>query len=225
MKSNKGKLTGIGSSIKNSFIRFQNSIVGRVLFSALLLSLVGYMLLNSISYYLQGELVRMNTEELSSDKSIQEIAYINEDGKVFLENGATIEKSSYSGYVTLLYGNKFWYSTNNSVLAVPMTLKQSITNATSYVLIESICYIVVMLLVGMLLKSTSFKNKTALIYVVACISIIVTAFDLATCFSISGLFSNVMNGLGYWIGYLISVIFISLKVIVFVKYLNNVASR
>lgn len=225
MKSNKGKLTGIGSSIKNSFIRFQNSIVGRVLFSALLLSLVGYMLLNSISYYLQGELVRMNTEELSSDKSIQEIAYINEDGKVFLENGATIEKSSYSGYVTLLYGNKFWYSTNNSVLAVPMTLKQSITNATSYVLIESICYIVVMLLVGMLLKGTSFKNKTALIYVVACISIIVTAFDLATCFSISGLFSNVMNGLGYRIGYLISVIFISLKVIVFVKYLNNVASR
>lgn len=43
MKSNKGELSSIGSSIKNSFIRFQNSIIGRVLFSALLLSLVGYM--------------------------------------------------------------------------------------------------------------------------------------------------------------------------------------
>jgi hypothetical protein len=183
------------------------------------------MLLNSVSYYIQGELVRMNTEELSSDKSIQEVAYINEDGKVFLENGATIEKSSYSGYVTLLYGNKFLYSTNNSVLAVPMTLKQSITNVTSYVLIESICYIVVMLLVGVLLTGSGAKNRIALTYVIVCTSIIVTAFDLVTCFSISGLFSNMMNGIGYWIGYLISVIFVSLKVIVFVKYLNNVAYR
>ena len=225
MKSNSNKLTSIRSSIKNSFIRFQSSTLGRVLFSALLLSLVGYMLLNSVSYYIQGELVRMNTEELSSDKSIQEVAYINEDGKVFLENGATIEKSSYSGYVTLLYGNKFLYSTNNSVLAVPMTLKQSITNVTSYVLIESICYIVVMLLVGVLLTGSGAKNRIALTYVIVCTSIIVTAFDLVTCFSISGLFSNMMNGIGYWIGYLISVIFVSLKVIVFVKYLNNVAYR
>lgn len=224
MKSNSNKSEGIRSSIKNSFIRFKDSVLGKVLFSALLLSLVGYMILNSASYYLQSELVRMNTEELGDDKSIKLVSYINENGTVFLDNGDTIEAEEYSGYVTLLYGNDFWYSENNGILAVPMTLKQSITNAISYVFIEGICYLVVMTLAGMLMGSTSFKKKVALTYVVACISFIVTAFDLATCFSISGLFSNVANGVGYWIGYLISVIFASLKVIVFVKYLNNVAS-
>lgn len=228
MKS--GKFGWVGSSIKNSLNRMMNDKIFRSLLLLILIGLVVYTPLVSVDYYLKSEIVYVNTVEFNSDTSIEKVSYVNEEGRVFLDNGGVVEKGTYQ-YTYLLYGNDFWYSTDSSVLAVPMTLKQSIINMVSYFLISWSCFGVIMALLLML--NVEFSDVIALkagsiIFFV--VSIIIVWIDTSTYFSISKLFLNVSKLLSNisiitYLCRLLSIIIATLKLIMLIKYTNWVDSK
>lgn len=228
MKS--GKFGWVGSSIKNSLNRMMNDKIFRSLLLLILIGLVVYTPLVSVDYYLKSEIVYVNTAEFNSDTSIEKVSYVNEEGRVFLDNGDVVEKGTYQ-YTYLLYGNDFWYSTDSSVLAVPMTLKQSIINMVSYFLISWSCFGVIMALLLML--NVEFSDVIALkagsiIFFV--VSIIIVWIDTSTYFSISKLFLNVSKLLSNisiitYLCRLLSIIIATLKLIMLIKYTNWVDSK
>ena len=225
-----GKFGWVGSSIKNSLNRMMNDKIFRSLLLLILIGLVVYTPLVSVDYYLKSEIVYVNTVEFNSDTSIEKVSYVNEEGRVFLDNGGVVEKGTYQ-YTYLLYGNDFWYSTDSSVLAVPMTLKQSIINMVSYFLISWSCFGVIMALLLML--NVEFSDVIALkagsiIFFV--VSIIIIWIDTSTYFSISKLFLNVSKLLSNisiitYLCRLLSIIIATLKLIMLIKYTNWVDSK
>lgn len=127
--------------MQSSFTHLINSGVFRGLLFVLLASFVVYTPLVSIQYLLRSEIVYANTSEIKDDTSLKKVNYVNDNGKIFLEDGTSVEKAK-GGYVVLLYGNDFWYSENEDVLATPMTFRQSITNIVSYFLISWLLFFI-----------------------------------------------------------------------------------
>lgn len=228
MKS--GKFGWVGSSIKNSLNRMMNDKIFRSLLLLILIGLVVYTPLVSVDYYLKSEIVYVNTVEFNSDTSIEKVSYVNEEGRVFLDNGDVVEKGTYQ-YTYLLYGNDFWYSTDSSVLAVPMTLKQSIINMVSYFLISWSCFGVIMALLLMLnveFSDVIVSKAGSIIFFV--VSIIIVWIDTSTYFSISKLFLNVNKlfsniSIITYLCRLLAIIIASMKLILLIKYTNWVDSK
>lgn len=221
MKS--GKLDWLGSSVKDSLNRIMNDKIFRGLLLLILIGLVIYTPLLSIDYYLKSEIVYLNTVELNSDVSIEKVSYVNEEGRVFLDNGDIVDSGTYQ-YTYLLYGNDFWYSTDSEVLAVPLTLKQGIVNAVSYILISWSCFGVIMILLVMLnigfRRVISSRVFSAVFFI---LSFVLAGVDMITYFSISKLFSNI--AVVTYLCRLLSIIIVSMKLILLIKYTNWVDSK
>lgn len=221
MKS--GKFGWVGSSIKNSLNRMMNDKIFRSLLLLILIGLVVYTPLLSVDYYLKSEIVYLNTVEISSDVSIEKVSYVNEDGRVFLDNGDIVDSGTYQ-YTYLLYGNDFWYSIDSEVLAVPLTLKQSIVNAVSYFLISWSCFGVIMALLVLLnIGFTRVISSRVFSAVFFILSIVLIGVDMITYFSISKLFSNI--SIITYLCRLLSIIIATLKLIMLIKYTNWVDSK
>lgn len=224
MKSNKKKDL-VGSSIKSSFDRLLNDNIFRGLLVLLLIGFIVYTPLVSIQYYLRSEIVVANTRELNGDASIEKVGYVNENGKVFLENGDTIDKVE-NGYVVLLYGNDFWYSTNEGILATPMTLKQSITNIVSYFLLSwslfMIMYALIMIICYKKPNKPLGQNKVLALITGVVVSLLLVC-DASVYISVFKLLSNIPYIT--MIGWLLSIITELLKVRLLVKLIESVDKK
>lgn len=223
-KSNK-KNDLVGSSIKSSFDRLLNDNIFRGLLVLLLIGFIVYIPLVSIQYYLRSEIVYANTVELSSDASIEKVSYVNENGKVFLENGNSIEKVE-NGYVVLLYGNDFWYSMNEGILATPMTLNQSITNIVSYFLLSWSLFLIMYALVWFICykKPTKPLSKNKVLSVIVCIIVpLLLVCDASVYISVFKLLSNIPYITV--IGWVLSIIIELLKVKLLVKLVESVDKK
>lgn len=138
MKS-KGNGSVIGSSIKSSLTRYFESPWFMWLSFMFVMCLEVYLVLVFIMTGSDMMMVGENTKNFSSDTSLVKVSYINEDEVVFLEDGTSWFDYSLT---RVTWGNDYWFSTELSVLGVPMSFRE--------------CCIDYILLVGLLVGSVIF---------------------------------------------------------------------
>ena len=237
LKSNKNKGL-VWSSIESSFTILMNKGMFRGLLIVLLASFVIYSPMLSTQYLLNSEIVYANTLEIRNDTSLKKVSYVNDNGKIFFEDGTSIEKAG-SGFVVLLYGNDFWYSEDEDVLAIPMTIRQSITNIVSYFLISWLLFFIIYSLILALwkgksvdfsLKSTKISSKISLptfksvLLVILCIvAICVLICDFFCYISVFKLLVNIKYT--NIIGIVVAVIVVLLKLKLISSLIKSVESR
>ena len=222
MKSDKKKSV-IGSSIKSSFNRMFENKFFQVMFILILVGLLVYTPLVSVDYYLKSRILCSNTKEAVYDTNLIRVSYINDTGKVFLNNGDSYEKEDYE-HVAVLSGNEFWYSTEKNILVAPMTWSQSKTNYFSYLLISATCWVTIILMFlilnSMFAKVIKSKVWSVVVFVV---SIVLISMDLITMYSVGDILVN--WSLFVKFGRYIPIIISSIKVIMLIKYFNWVDSK
>lgn len=122
-KGSKGNGSIVGSSVRSSLSRYFESSWFMTLSAVLVVLIEVYLSISAVMVFSDVGVVSTNAKMFSSDKSIEKVSYINDEGIVFLENG-----DSFSDYsvTRVTWGNVFWYSYSENTVGIPMTLGECI---------------------------------------------------------------------------------------------------